>query len=912
MRSWVLLFATCLVGMLALGSWLVAATLQTAPPLPAAAPPTAAVAIVSVAAEAPARETVPAIIATNLTPLPDAEWADPALAPNAATRILVVRGDPPTPVPQAIVYFLTGDEGRARAQRHGHPLPEREWPETFGARVETDDQGIAELPLADQPMLCAARSGDEFGLDWAPPREHTRTIALVPDETVTLIARQGEEAPAVDVPVAIVQGHDGEEATIVWQGATDRRGRAVVRHFQLVRANRAATPTGERFAATAAVPGAIAKVFVGRPASSEPIELTVPPLGSVRLLVVDHKGEPVLSRADVGLRGGVQPKFANEQTLALPERLVQSTAAKPPGSAPVLVPWQGVGGEVSAYARFPLDRQPAGGAAQPGPQAPGGTADVRVTLRPDQVVVAGRFAQADGAPVEHAVVAAALWSQDEELWSANLDSVRDGRFDFVCKPRAEFETFLELRLNAQNAPAAVRAALPDDGAQRLGARVRIPRMQPHTRIELGTITLAPLPPLVTGYVVDDLGAPVVEADVHVQQENPQTPKNHDPWRMLSLFRTRTDADGGFRIDGFQPAGKLRVRADTDLHFADSVPLHTQGQNVRIRIERNGILRGRILLPDWLPDGAATLTLQPLDESLRQRNTRSVELSRRNGGRFVVEPLRTGRYDAVVTVRNLAEPVAVQPDVFVQPGETRDARFRPLDLREALHRYKLRAVDQASVPLGLDGPILARVTQRDGKPADLTFRWRNGHAELITTSHVANFTFFGRGHQTVRMLLASGDTDVVLPATRPSLVTIPGIRALMGPHRKVRVSAVLVGDTGLPANLTGIDQHTGERFSFARSDLGRSSGGWLGASDTVEIPLMQDGTYEILLRPHAGDTEQSPQRETSLGRHRLRIDRWEPVRVQAEPLAVSRMLQQLDAQWLAQRQQKGAPGAGRGR
>lgn len=907
--------------MLALGSWLFAANLQTPPPPTAPTPPpaadamveSAAVAVASAAAEAPAREAVPAVAAPLVVPRPDDDLADPLLEPSQAPRVLVVRGDPPTPVPQATVFFLTADEGRARQQRHGAALPEREWPETFGARLETDDEGFATLPLADQPYLCAVRSGDEFGLDWVPPRDHTRTIALVPDETVALLARHAEDAPAADVPIALLQGFDGEEARVVWQGATDRRGRAVVRHFQLVRENRAGAPAGERFAATAAVPGALAKVFVGRPATTDTIELMVPPLGAVRLHVVDHQGNPVLSRASVGLRGVVQPTFADKQPLALPGRLVQPTAEKPPGSAPVALPWQGVGGVVSAYARFPLDRQPAGGEAQPGPTDAGATADVRVPLRKDQLVVAGRFALADGTPVEQAVVAAALWSRTDELWSATLDSVRDGRFDFVCTPREEFETFLELRLDAKNAPPAVRGAFDADGdTLRLGARVRIPQMRPRTRVELGTITLAPLPPLVTGYVLDDLGVPVVEADVHVQQEDPQAPKDRDPWRMLSLFRTRSGADGSFRIDGFLPPGKLRVRADTNLHFADSVPLHTQGQDVRIRIERNGILRGRILLPEWLPDGAATLTLRPLDETLRQRNTRSIELSRRGGGRFVVEPLRMGRYDAIVTVRNLATPLTTLPDVFVQPGETRDARFRPLDLREALHRYRLRAVDQAGAPLAIDGPILARVTQVDGKPADLTFRWQQGRAELITASHVAQFTFFGRGHQTVRTLLASGDTDVVLPATRPAVVTIPGIRALMGPYRKVRISAVLVGDTGLPGNMAGVDQRTGERFSFARWDLGRSSGGWLGSGDTVEIPLMQDGTYEILLRPHASDSEQSPQREMSLGRHRLRVDRWEPVRVPADPLTVSRLLNQLDAQWQAQRLQQGAPGANRGR
>ena len=923
MRSRSVLIALCVTGMLAFCGWLVAAGLHAPLTPPPSAPtrqdvPTAEAATPVAADAATAERVAPPRLAAPLAPAAPAavaadDDADPAAAADVGPKVLVVRGTPPTPVPNAIVHFIDAAAGRAQQERHGQTVPEHEWPETFGLRIEADERGIAELPPAERPYLCAVRSGDEFGFDWVPPRDHTRTIALARDETVTLVARYAGEAPATAIPLAIVQGFVGaDEPRAIWRGTTDRRGRAVVRHFQLVRENRQGEQPPERFAATAAVPGAVAKAFPGRPAADAAIELDVPPLGAVQLTVVDHRGQPVLSRASVGLRGVVQPQFADQQGIALPARLVQPTAEKPPGSAPVVLPWQGVGGSVTAYARFPLDRQPATAAAAPGPKVPSATAEVRVPLRPDQLVVAGHFALPDGTPIEHAVVRAALWNHASELWTTNLDSVRDGLFDLVATPTNDVESFLELRLDGREAPPAVRSLLPDDEpALRLGARVRLPALRARSRIELGAVTLAPLPALVTGYVVDDLGVPVVDADVHVQQEDPQAPKDRDPWRTLSLFRTRSGPDGSFRVDGFQPPGKLRVRADTDLHFADSVPLHTQGQDVRIRIERNGILRGRILLPEWLPDGAATLTLRPLDETLRQRNTRSIELSRRRGGRFTVEPLRVGRYDALVTVRNLRDPIAVLPDVFVQPGETRDARLQPLDLREALHRYRLRAVDQGGNPLAVDGPILARVTAPDGKPVDLTFRWQKGRAELVVASHVANFTFFGRGHQTVRTLLASGDTDVILPATRPAVVTIPGVRALLGPYRKVRISAVLIGDTGLPGNLQGTDQRTGERFAFARWDLGRSSGAWLGAGDTVEIPLMQDGRYEILLRPHATDSEQSPQREMSLGRHALRVDSWNPVRVPIDALAVSRLVQQLDAQWLAQRQQQQA-GAGRGR
>jgi len=159
---------------------------------------------------------------------------------------------------------------------------------------------------------------------------------------------------------------------------------------------------------------------------------------------------------------------------------------------------------------------------------------------------------------------------------------------------------------------------------------------------------------------------------------------------------------------------------------------------------------------------------------------------------------------------------------------------------------------------------------------------------------------------VRQLLAAGESDVRLPAVRPALLELPGTRALCGPNRKVRVSVILQGETGLPGALGGIDQRSGERFGFQRWDLGRTSGAWLGASDSVEVPLMVSGKYEILLRPHATDTERSPQGQISLGVHELQIDSgsWLPVRVAVDALRLGEALQQLDRQWAEA--QAGAP------
>ena len=132
-------------------------------------------------------------------------------------------------------------------------------------------------------------------------------------------------------------------------------------------------------------------------------------------------------------------------------------------------------------------------------------------------------------------------------------------------------------------------------------------------------------------------------------------------------------------------------------------------------------------------------------------------------------------------------------------------------------------------------------------------------------------FFGRGLQPSRLLLGPGDHDVFLQQVRPALLTLPGARALCGPQRRIRVSVVLTDSTGYPEALGGIDQRTGERFSFARWDLGKSSGAWLEHIDTVEVPLMKSGKYEVILRVHATESERSPQASVSLGTFDLRVD-----------------------------------------
>jgi hypothetical protein len=237
----------------------------------------------------------------------------------------------------------------------------------------------------------------------------------------------------------------------------------------------------------------------------------------------------------------------------------------------------------------------------------------------------------------------------------------------------------------------------------------------------------------------------------------------------------------------------------------------------------------------------------------------------------LQPLRPGRYDVLVEMRNLKVPMASVMDVVVRPGTNKDPRLQLLDVRQSLFRYYLQAFDDAGQPFALDGPIHARFQQPDGSFVESGFRWQQGKAELITVHANAELTFFGRGFESLKQQYGPGKHDVILKKQRPAIVQIPGARGLSGPTRKVRISAILVGDTGLPSSLSGTDQMTGRNFSMARWDLGRSSGGWLEQTDVVEIPLMTAGNYRLMFRAHATLSTNTPQTSVTLGTFELRPD-----------------------------------------
>jgi hypothetical protein len=816
-------------------------------------------------------------------PAPDAARTEvPAAAPVALIDVRVVAGDPPLPAAGAKVRWLT--QARWEKLKLAPGTSELELPERYGATATTDADGTVKVPRTDGTTLFAALRGDAFAFARAELQQQKNDVVLQmrTDETLRLLVQDLAGKPVTGVPLA-VQASKREQASKqgkyeppdrIWNGASAPDGTAVVRHFQVIRAG---VPAVQRTVAMIAAPlpqPVLAEV--PRPPPSEPLLLQMPPAGRIEVTLVDATGTPVLARARADLRlakkpGGqaidpqsIDPAARGADVLWEPKQL---------GAAPIVYAPVGLGLDCQFNCRLEGDREPFGKVLQT-PLNPGEVVQVAVPLPPDRGLVAGQALQPDGTPLADSDLAASFapfGMPAKNLRARSAHTLADGRFDFVVRPPAASGASFELRTTQA------------DGTV-IGARGNIGMLAPGRRSELGVVQFAPLPALAAGRTVDDRGEPVAGANVQVEVEA-MDGKALGQF-AVPLLSVQTGADGSFELFGARPPGNLRLHAEAGGHAPAFAPLLAPGATVTLVMPRLANLAGTLLAPEWLPRGAVSMHLALVVDPQR---TRDQQLS---GRRIAVRDLMPGVYDLTVRVRNLPEPVLSVPDLQLLPGNNTDARLDPLDLTRAIFRYRLRAVGAAGELLAeLNGPILARLLQANGTTANLTFRWQKGRAELITGCAPIDLTLFGRGMPPTQLSVGPGDQDVYIPRLNPVIVNLPGLRAMAGPERAVRVSMIFTGDTGMPQSAAGIDQRTGEQFGFQRWDLGKSSGAWLGASDTVQVPLSRGGPHEVVLRFGESSQQNSRQISISLATIDARVDEAQPVvyTLAPDPMAVAQAL-----------------------
>lgn len=797
----------------------------------------------------------------------DAEEQEEELPEELGTTVTVVRKDGAgkwQPAADVEVAWIEIQEGRRGAELLPPPRQIRdcELPFRLGPKSRTGSDGTLRLPPTKEPRFVAAREPGQFAFAGQRRPGDAVRLELRADETLTVLVLQDGDRRVARAPVALLQtrGKDGLET--FFHGETDRKGELVLAHFQLLRPQH---HDQERFFAGVAAPlqQQVTTEFEGRPAPTEPVRLLLPATRPIHAHVVHRNGAPLLAR--IGLQFvPVRPK-SNEPPAPTAGRWDRLRGEKPLGREPLVLPHAGPGLDLQPLVQLPNEDEPRRLPIVRVPTEGSGPLDVVITLPDDVRVVAVRAVTGDGDPLGSASLPWQLQRPIAIGHSGELETLPDGTGDFVV-PREGNDPSVA----AEALTLVLRETIDREtvlGGQRpLGALLR------GERRDLGTVVMTPLPVLVRGRAIDDLGQPRTGQTVRVELA-PLAAQNQ--WPVLPNVRGPVGEDGTFTIHAPTPQRPFRVvLGETNEHFPVRSDLLSPGAFVELVQPRAGRLLGLVTPPAGLADGALTVSLArefvAPEEAARAR-PRNAPV-RRGNTRFFVDKLEPGSYQLTLTMRGLAAPLATFPGVLIGPGENRDPRMQPIDLATALHAFDLRAVSTNGLPLAdLDGPILWRHRTPTGETGYTAFRWQKGKARFWLPVPYAELVFVGAGIPATELAVTAGTRDVALSPITPFPVELPGVRALAGPERAIRVSAVFVGETGLPDGIGGQDQVRGEGFSFPRNQMGKSGGGWLDGADRTGLVVSRPGQYQLTLRLYATAAREGRQSAVELGTFPVVVD-----------------------------------------
>ncbi len=562
------------------------------------------------------------------------------------------------------------------------------------------------------------------------------------------------------------------------------------------------------------------------------IELRVGGLGAVEVVLRGPDGTPLQTPCKVGLRlaSSSPASFAvpAEQVESL-RKLAALEVSKPLGAHTVWLAPVGAGLLLDAAVRFADDDFDFVQSDLRGPAA-GETVTLALDV-PDWVtVLRGRLVDAERRPV--ALDADLMLSGARGRIEGERISIgADGRFELMFKlgePRPPYA--LEVRI--------------DNGDRLSGALVPVTALRAGGVHDVGDVVVSELPVLVHGVVVDDVGAPIRRARVSLQQLRANGDRG-PRWRDEAGLQVRTDADGRYELRGERRAGRVRVAVRASGHATPDSAEIAFGERRDFSLERFGQLQGGGKGPDWLPRGVLRLELWRNGERVRDDELRV----RRGKFGFRVRNLHAGDYTLALALRGAARPLLRVSGLHVGPGQrVVDPRLQGVDLNGRLFRYEVAAFDLSGRALRPASPLLVQLTDANGARQTIGYPWRGNRVEFVATDPVVDVVAMSNGHAPRQQRLFPGEARIVLSARQPLDVELPGLRAMVGADRRVRVSLVYAGDTGLPmSDFEAIDQRTGKTRGFARAALGKSSGAWLGDSDRVRVRLMLEGRYEVVCR-----------------------------------------------------------------
>ncbi|MEC8251679.1 MAG: carboxypeptidase-like regulatory domain-containing protein [Planctomycetota bacterium] len=516
-------------------------------------------------------------------------------------------------------------------------LEQRAW---AGARTLTDDRGEAWLATAtpNSQLFVYAREGDRWG-EARVSEEALRdplTVTLRKDLTLRARVVDPRGHPVTDVGVRICERADPDDRGREIRGATtDPDGVATYFHAQQL----IDTDWGATAALVADITGAesVSATFRFDAIPTEPIELRLPAHGAVVVEVVGQDGAPH--------RGLSQPIDAELTVLAGSK--TWSRRAQLDGSRLELPRV-----ELGLRLRVELDSEELRGAVEfQGPSTWGELITSKL-IAERQPTLRGRLVNERGEPQQgywHAKHSNKKFTN----YFQYFETTEDGRFEVPVPPMTD----------DASAPRAIRfeRTIPTFSEQALLTLTDLD-LQPGPN-DLGDVVLTTPPILAAGWVVDDVGDPVVGAHINISygdadgtSQGIRTPKNDG---------FVTDEQGAFEARAFSSHEELLLRVIQGANVGPRVAFAPPATGLRYVLPRVGEVIMPVTFVGLMRPEDAVFTRTDVATGAV---TGSAAGDRFVDGRYCWPAIPPGRYDFAVRALGSPTPLASVAGVEVRASQ----------------------------------------------------------------------------------------------------------------------------------------------------------------------------------------------------------------------------------------------------
>ena len=600
----------------------------------------------------------------------------PLLSPTGTIQVSLQDARTGEPVVGQVWTYPVPDYGPSLALTKLRADGLRPW--ELGRRLghggSTDAQGRIQLPKFGERQTVVARSGDLFA--WAPKfqKDHGY-LSLNPDQTANLRILDHEGHGLADVPVGVADTR-GKATLLHWDSLsrTDAEGFVTVPHLQRWRTPENAESLVVRpFLPLANPPYLSVKDWLE---SMTPTTLALPPLGALKVEIVDWEGKPINGICDVQLV--IDPIFsAGEERRTLrgfksDSGIFHAWCENGMATFPMVDLGQTFGAQ--AWEADPMNCTIG---EAPGPSVEGQTAVL--TLRPtlEATSLELRLVDEHGQPLS-SVDVEVLFSKPNLFTDKHAyRTEEDGRLRLVLdiKRHKELETSKRLFLRHRD---------PGEKIYRK-TELLVENLAPGPH-DLGDVSLHPAEGVLSGQVVDQGGKAIGGANLTIQEASPDS--------MGEFWITARSDDQGYFIESLEDAPEeILLIVGADGYTSQTIHLGNRSSNQLITLQPEWLLAGRILPPDGVSVEEITLLFHDEGEP------RVYTTTPRGDGSFLIERLPEGSGDLDIRWHNSSNSLHRVEGVRVgKEGDPIDPRLDPLDLSTLVPSATVIVTNERGEPL----------------------------------------------------------------------------------------------------------------------------------------------------------------------------------------------------------------------